>query len=325
MSDTPRMDPGSRFARSLVDAGKAEQAPAGATARAFERLPGGGAATATSATGAFAWTGGWTLSAVVVLAAAVGVALAVQRGRGPTVSAETAAAPTVAAPEPSNPTPTGDPAAPAGASTPAALGRGSLCERVDVPDYVPTVCSQAGRQESMQLVNTCGHAVDVFWVDFKCRESFVARLAPGETFNHTTYDTHPWRVRDHATRRLIKEWVGPRQPEPPATPVQLTPVQLPDIVIHDGATAAEGTPQACSRASDKASLRFVNQRTSGVSVVFWVDDECKEQVSQRLEPGATWTSSTFEAHPWRVRDETGALLVDFVPESVDQTVYVALP
>ncbi len=320
MSDAPRMDPGSQFARTLVDAGKAEQPPAGATARAFGRLAVGSAATATSATGAFAWTGGWTLSAVVVLAAAAGVALAMQRERGPTVFAETAAAPTVAASEPSNPMSTGGPAAPAGVSTPAALGRGSLCERVDVPDYVPTVCSQAGRQESMQLVNTCGDAVDVFWVDFKCRESFAARLAPGETLNHTTYDTHPWRVRDHATRRLIKEWMGPRQPEPPATPVP-----LPDVVIRDGATATDGAPQACSRASDKASLRFVNQRTSGVSVVFWVDEECKEQLYQRLEPGETRTSSTFEAHAWRVRDETGALLVDFVPESVDQTVYVALP
>jgi hypothetical protein len=314
------MDPGSQFARSLVDAGKTEQPPAGATARAFGRLAGGSAATATSATGAFAWTGGWTLSAVVVLAAAAGVALAVQRERGPTVSAETPATPTVAAPEPSNPTPTSGPAAPAGASTPAALGRGSLCERVEVPDYVPTACSQAGRQESMQLVNTCGDAVDVFWVDFKCRESFVARLAPGETLNHMTYDTHPWRVRDHATRRLIKEWVGPRQPEPLAIPVHLA-----DIVIRDGASATDGTPQVCSHPSDRASLRFVNQRTSGVSVVFWVDDDCKEGVSQRLEPGATWTSSTFEAHPWRVRDETGALLVDFVPEGLDQTVYVALP
>jgi hypothetical protein len=320
MSDAPRIDPGSQFARSLVDAGKAEQPPAGATARAFERLARGSAATATSATGAFAWTGGWTLSAVVVLAAAAGVALAVQRERGPTVSAETPAAPTVTAPELSNPTPTSGPAAHAGASTPAALGRGSLCERTEVPDDVPTVCSVPGRHESMQMVNTCGDAVDVYWVDFKCRESFVAKVAPGETFGQSTYDTHPWRVRDHATRRLIKEWVGPRQPEPPATPVQ-----LPDIVIRDGASATDGPPQVCSHPSDKASLRFVNQRTSGVSVVFWVDDDCKEEVYERLEPGATWTSSTFEAHPWRVRDETGALLVDFVPEGPDQTVYVALP
>jgi hypothetical protein len=314
------MDPGSQFARSLVDAGKTEQPPAGATARAFGRLAGGSAATATSATGAFAWTGGWTLSAVVVLAAAAGVALAVQRERAPTVSAETPAAPTVAAPEPSNPTPTSGPAAVAGGSTPAALGRGSLCERAEVPDYVPTACSQEGRHESMEVVNTCGDAVDVYWVDFKCRESFVGKLAPGETLDQNTYDTHPWRVRDHATRRLIKEWVGPRQPEPPAIPVQ-----LPDIVIREGATATEGTPQACSRASDKALLRFVNQRTSGVSVVFWITDDCKEVLQERLEPGETWTSSTFEAHPWRVRDETGALLVDFVPESVDQTVYVSLP
>ena len=63
-----------------------------------------------------------------------------------------------------------------------------------------------------------GFLLSLSWVDFKCRESFVGKLAPGETLGQNTYDTHPWRVRDHATRRLIKEWVGPRQPEPPATP-----------------------------------------------------------------------------------------------------------
>jgi hypothetical protein len=189
-----------------------------------------------------------------------------------------------------------------------------------VPDYPPTVCSTKGRQEGMELVNSCGEAVDVYWVDYKCRESFVTRLAPGETMGQNTYDTHPWRVRDHATHRLIKEWVGPRLPEPSATPVQ-----MPDIVIRDGAMAPDRPAQVCSRASSAATLRFVNQRTSGVSVVFWVNEECTEELHERLEPGATMAVSTFDAHAWRVRDETGALLVDFVPESEDQTVYVSLP
>ncbi len=69
----------------------------------------------------------------------------------------------------------------------------------------------------------------------------------------------------------------------------------------------------------------MNQRTRRVSVVFWVDDDCHEHVRKRLAPGETWMSSTSEAHAWRARDETGALLVDFAGEGADDTVYVAVP
>ena len=69
----------------------------------------------------------------------------------------------------------------------------------------------------------------------------------------------------------------------------------------------------------------MNERTSGVSVVFWVDGDCKENVYRRMDPGTTWESKTFIADSWRVRDEKGGLLVDYVPDFPDETVYVSLP
>jgi len=82
MSDFVRLDQGSPFARSLVDAGKAEQPADGATVRALDRLAASSAVTAT-ATAAVASRGvSWSVVAVVAFAAvAAGVVVVVQRGR----------------------------------------------------------------------------------------------------------------------------------------------------------------------------------------------------------------------------------------------------
>jgi hypothetical protein len=320
MSDIHSTDPGSDFARSLLDAGKSEQPPAGATTRLLQEVAGTGAATASAAAGGFVAKGAWTAAAIGALAAATGaVALTHQAPTShvravddPPAAAVAIAPPKLAA------APT--PPQPAAVSRPA-MRTATECERVDLSDSPPTVCSTGGHLVALELVNTCADDVDVFWVDFKCRESFVARVMPGQQFDHTTYDTHPWRVRDHATHRLIKEWVGPTRSDPPKDPIE-----LPDIVIRDGVFAPDSTPTVCSRPSDVAKLRFVNQRTEGVSIVFWVDSDCHEQLATRIEPGEMWTAErTFDAHPFRVRDENGRLLVDYLPQGADRTVYVSLP
>lgn len=307
------------FARSLLDAGKREQPPAGTTSRVLQHVASGRGASASAAAGVLVARGAWSAAAVAALAAAAGVVVFLKQV--PATHATTSSEPRLATAAPvastasSNATPPrGSPAWKIATRTPTS------CERVDLPDREPTVCSTKGSPEALEMVNTCSDDVDVFWVDFKCRESFVARVAPGQQFGQDTYDTHPWRVRDHASHRLIKEWVGPAQPEPPKDPVE-----LPDIVIRDGVRPPDHPPALCSRPSNKAKLRFVNERTSGVSVVFWVNFDCQEQLVWRIEPGATWSTDTFDAHPFRVRDETGKLLVDYLPNGLDQTVYVSLP
>jgi hypothetical protein len=315
MIDRNPTNPGTDFARSLLDAGKSEQPPAGATARVLRRVAGAG--TATGSASVLAAKGAWSVAAVATLAAAAGVAVFLEHGapdtadRAPSTVATTT--PTTAASPPSQ---TSQPSP----ARQAAARATTACERVDLPDHEPTVCSVPGHRERIEVVNTCADDVDLFWIDYKCRESFVGRVAPGQQLGQTTYDTHPWRVRDHATHRLVKEWVGPAQPEAPKDPVE-----LPEVAIDDGSSAPEAPPSVCSRPGNGATLRVVDRRTSGVSTVFWVDFDCHEQVFRRLEPGETWVESTFDTHPWRVRDENGRLLVDFVPEGIDQTVYVSLP
>jgi VHL beta domain len=307
MNDRLPTDP-STFARALLDAARADAPSAAAKAHARGAVL---AAATAPVLPVGAWVGG---GALVALAAAAAVAVAVRA----TPPKPAATIPTIVAEAPSR-----APAPSPRRTSPAALAAArepKSCDAVRLPDEPPTVCSTPGRVEPLELVNTCAETVDVFWVDYQCRETFAGRVAPGESFEQRTFDTHPWRVRDHATHRLIKEWVGPRMADPPEGPIE-----LPDVVIDDRSRAPDLPPTMCSRASHEARLRFVNNRTRGVSVVFWVDRDCHESLYGRLEPGGIFEQKTYEAHPWRVRDEQGVLLVDLVPDAPDETVYVTLP
>jgi hypothetical protein len=310
-----------------VRAAQDDGPPPGSRARALARIEAGGAlgaAARAAARGSFRGSGALLgLGGGLVLAAAA-AALVVSRGHLPARPASVVAT-AERLQTPDGPHRAPPPAAPRarvapGPAAPAAGREPSSCERVVLDDREPSECSRPGHQEEIEVLNTCGEDVDVFWVDFKCRESFVKRLAPGDTLRQHTYDTHPWRVRDHATHRLVKEWVGPTQPELPSQRVP-----LPDQVITDRAGLREAPPAVCSFPSDPATIRFVNERTRGVSVVFWVDYDCQERLYHRLEPGETWTQETYAAHPWRVRDEGGALLLDFAPDGQDNTVYISVP
>jgi hypothetical protein len=318
------MSPNDDFARSLIESGKADHAPESAVARALRTSAHAqGSASAASTSTALSLHGPWAIGGVVALAAAGGFAFAVRGGAAPSQGSPPPS--TTIASSPQNTAPTVAPVhpSPAQASGPVARVRveeHTTCSNVALADAPPTVCSKPGHREQLQLVNTCADAVDVFWVDFQCRESFTGRIEPGETFDQATFDTHPWRVRDHATHRLVKEWVGPTQPEPPPAPVALA-----DVVIDEGVSATERAPTVCSRNGSQANVTFVNQRKSGISVIFWVDYDCHERVFQRLEPGGTWVAHTFDTHPWRVRDENGKLLVDYTSVGEDTTVYVSLP
>lgn len=206
-----------------------------------------------------------------------------------------------------------------------ALRAAGACSGLSLEDSAPSVCSKAGQRSFLELRNTCSaETVDVFWVDFQCRESFVGRLAPGEVLRQLTFDTHPWRVRDHATHRLLKEFTAHVVAGASGAHTD-APVALPELVVTEASTAVDAAPETCSRDGNRALLRIRNDRATGV-VVFWVDFDCREKLYKRLQPGESATQSTFDAHPWRVRDAaSGALLVDFVPDSLDGTDYVTLP
>src|SRR6185369_3237404 len=86
------------------------------------------------------------------------------------------------------------------------------CTDVSLPDAAPTVCSTPGEPLLLELVNTCGtETLDVYWVNYQCKEVFYKELTPGETWTQSTFVSHPWRVREHQSHRLVKE-VAPTPP-----------------------------------------------------------------------------------------------------------------
>ena len=321
----------SDFVRALVRSARTDGPPAGAKMRALSRISALGTAAAAARGLAHGSSVALCVGSASVAAALGGLAgWSMRDARSPQVS--TTVAPSECPPS-GGPAglPTAEaPAAPAPPSTAPAVARPtqpSACAAVALADGPPTECSQDGNPEALELVNTCREAVDIYWVDYKCREVFAGRAAPGEAWDQHTFDTHPFRVRDHATHRLIKEWVGPPQNVTDGD-ASVGPALRADILIRDESTAEDTVPSECSRIGRPVKLRFVNGRTHGVAVIFWVGFDCREQLTMRLEPGEQWTASTSERHPWRVRDENGNLLVDFPNEerdAADSTVYVALP
>ena len=80
------------------------------------------------------------------------------------------------------------------------------------------------------------------------------------------------------------------------------------FVIATVATSVQGaSPQApvaaqCSvEAGPAATLSFTNRKSQSISI-YGVDSQCREIFYHTLLPGASYTQTTTELHPWRMRD-----------------------
>ena len=89
-----------------------------------------------------------------------------------------------------------------------------VCSTLNPPDGPAPACSlNSADTASITFVNACSTlTVDVFWVNFSCQEVFYNTLAPNESYTQQTYVTHPWRIREHDTQRLLKEVPAPTIP-----------------------------------------------------------------------------------------------------------------
>lgn len=194
-----------------------------------------------------------------------------------------------------------------------------------LPDAPPARCSQTGRPVPISVRNGCAADADVFWVDGKCREIFHARLAPGESFERVTQDAHVWRVRDHATHALLKEFVPQRVPGAPELVRNAPRRALPDVVVRAGESAKDGPPAACSSAGMPTKFALKNERDAQI-VVMWIGLDCKEKYWQFVDPKGSIVVEGVDADAWRIRDATtGEVVTDIPPDVPDTTTYVTVP
>jgi len=188
-----------------------------------------------------------------------------------------------------------------------------------------------GKSVTFAVKTRCSEAaLDVFWVDDSCREIFRGIVGPGATFWQDSWEGHVFRVRDHATHRLVSEltptrvagaqdrekyWEGKR-------------TELPLVVVHEGDTPIpEAPPAECTRGGGRAAVLHVrNERKTEPIALMRVDFDCKETgKTQMIEPGATADVGCSEGHAFRVRDSSGALLLDVVPTFLDTSTYLTVP
>lgn len=193
-------------------------------------------------------------------------------------------------------------------------------------------CSTRGKGHSVTfaLKSDCSDAVlDLFWVNESCKEIFRGTIAPSELHWHDSRDTHAFRLRDHETHQLVKEFVpaaiggAPDRDQYWKGP----PTKLPPVTIHEGdLPIAEAPPPVCMHGGGRAArLHVRNERKDGPVTVMRVDGDCKERVSAFVEPGKSHETRGSEGHPFRIRNVSGALLLDILPTSEDTTTYLSVP
>ena len=273
--------------------------------------------------------------AAAVMAGAVGLGGGYELGRTAQAPAKTVAEPQEMGSEHLPPAPAPAPATPAAHGAPAIApapeaAPDDVCAAAET--IAPNKCSaKAGSSVTFAMKTRCSSSsVDVFWVDESCREVFRGIVAPGATFWQDSWEGHVFRVRDHATHRLVRE-LSPMRVEGALdreTHWKGTRTEPPLVVVHEGdAPIPESAVPECTRGGGRAAmLRVRNERKTEPVALMRVDFDCKETGKpQMIAPGTTAEVGCSEGHAFRLRDSAGVLLQDVVPTFLDTNTYVTVP
>jgi hypothetical protein len=321
------MNDNSEYLNRLFKSASTETPGASAKARAIAAMAevtGGASGSHVTGTGMKALFGG---ALATVLCGAAGVALFSQRGvhREPRVESVT---PSVTVQVSSSGNVTGrvemispsSPSAPPLANLAASAGADDQCSSISLPDDPPAVCSTDGDPLLLTVVNTCStEPVDLYWVTFFCEERFYKQIAPGQSVHQSTFDTHPWRVRDHATHRLIKEITPTRAGTKPWGPVVQAEELNRHVVVTPEDHAEETQPRCSEGGGNPEAIEFVNARADEVADLYFVDSQCGEIFFTGLRPGEDLRRPSLSSHAWRLRDHATHRLLKDIPPSVPST------
>jgi len=66
---------------------------------------------------------------------------------------------------------------------------------------------------TLTFVNRTTSSVRILWLNYQGREVFYRSLGPGESYTQTTYATHPWRIRDASSGKVLRTLVANADPE----------------------------------------------------------------------------------------------------------------
>jgi len=79
------------------------------------------------------------------------------------------------------------------------------CDALNPPEGSPTECSMfSSVNVTVTFENHCRtEAIDFFWVNYACLEEKYGTLQPGESVTQNSYATHPWRIRETNSKKLL--------------------------------------------------------------------------------------------------------------------------
>jgi hypothetical protein len=100
-----------------------------------------------------------------------------------------------------------DPAAyDSGSVSPIEDGGGPNGSSGTLPGPAPVVCSGVGAppNATLTVTNNAPCAIELWWVDFTCREVLYQVIPPGSTMQPTV-ETHAWRLRTSGTHELLRD------------------------------------------------------------------------------------------------------------------------
>ena len=218
-------------------------------------------------------------------------------------------------------------AAPANSTEPAAAA--DSCKSIAVEPS--NKCSVAGGHTvTFAVKNDCSSTpLDFFWVDEQCREIYRGIVSPSQLAWQDSWEGHVFRLRDHVTHKLVKE-IAPTAVGGAPDRIKLwkgAATELPLVTIgEDNKPLAEAAPAECAHGGGRAATwHFANDRKNEPLALSWIDSECKESNTRVIEPGKKYDVHASEGHAFRIRDASGALLMDVPPASLDTSTYLNAP
>lgn len=148
-------------------------------------------------------------------------------------------------------------------------------------------CSVAWDTTSdIKIENNYDQNVSVYWLDYQCEEQLYANVAPGGTFSANSYVTHPWRIRESSTGKILKQ-----------------------VTLNTAGTNVISVRDDCSAGyADPTQLSVYNNTNSSVKI-YWKDYSCRERYYFTVKPGQTQLISTYATHPWRIRKASNGVLL----------------
>lgn len=220
-------------------------------------------------------------------------------------------------------------AAPASSSAPVVAA--DSCKSIEVePSNKCSTSTSTSRTLTIAVKNDCSStALDFFWVDRECKESYRGIIGPSQLLWQDTREGDIVRLRDRVTHKLVKEF-APTAVEGAPDRIQVSKAaatDLPEIVVTDAnAPITDGPPAECFHAGARAAtLHIRNDRKNEPIALSWIWADCTEHDTRMIYPGKKYDTPTTEGHAWRIRDASGALLLEVPPAGLDTSTYLTIP